>query len=187
MDSFDRQWQRWFPEGGSKEPVQPPLRGRTNKIIIIVAAVMILFIILNVLKGFYSEWLWFSSLGYGSVYTTILKTRVLIFFSAAFIFCILFLGNLVLATRLAPSTETHFWPWTMAHQSQRIHKWGVILVTVVLSVIFGLVAQGNWETVLQFFNGQPFGVADSIFHKEVAFYVFSLPFLHFLRSCSWLR
>ena len=182
MDSFDRKWQRWFPESEEAKPAQPARRGRSTKIIIIVAAVIILFIVLNVLKGFYTEWLWFSSLGYGSVYTTILKTRILIFFCAAIIFCILFLGNLVLATRLAPNSEARFWPWTMARQPQWIHKWGVILGTVVLSIIFGLVAQGNWETVLQFFNGQPFSVADPVFHKEVAFYVFSLPFLHFLRS-----
>jgi len=136
------------------------------------------------LKGFYSEWLWFSSLGYGSVYTTILKTKVLIFFSAAIIFCILFLGNLVLATRLAPKTGTHFWPWAIVPQQPQGAKWGIIIGTAFLSLIFGLVAQGNWEVVLRFFNGQPFGTTDPVFHNEIGFYVFSLPFSHFLRS--WL-
>jgi len=147
-----------------------------------VATVIILFIVLNISKGFYTEWLWFSSLGYGSVYTTILKTRVLLFFLAAIIFCVLFLGNLVLATRLAPKTEAHFWPWAIARQPQRIHKWGVILGTALLSIIFGLVAQGKWQIVLQFFNGQPFGITDPGFHKEISFYAFSLPFLHELRG-----
>jgi len=53
-----------------------------------------------------------------------------------------------------------------------------------LALIFGLVAQGNWEVVLRFFNGQPFGITDPVFHKEISFYIFSLPFLSFLRS--WL-
>jgi len=147
-----------------------------------VAAVIILFIVLTIAKGFYTEWLWFSSLGYGSVYATILKTKVLLFFSAAIIFCALFLGNLALATHLSPNSGAHFWPWTIARQPQRIHKWGVILGMAVLSLIFGLVAQGNWQVVLQFINGQPFGIADPVFHKEISFYVFSLPFLHVLRS-----
>jgi uncharacterized membrane protein (UPF0182 family) len=147
-----------------------------------VAAVIILFIVLTIAKGFYTEWLWFSSLGYGSVYATILKTKVLLFFSAAIIFCALFLGNLALATHLSPNSGAHFWPWTIARQPQRIHKWGVILGMAVLSLIFGLVAQGNWQVVLQFVNGQPFGIADPVFHKEISFYVFSLPFLHVLRS-----
>ena len=183
MNSFDhRQWQHWFPESGTEKPVPPAQRGRGTKIIIIVAAILILVIALSILKGFYTEWLWFSSLGYGSVYATILKTKVLLFFSAAIIFCVLFLGNLVLATRLAPNSEARLWPWTIVHQPQRIHKWGVIAGTALLSIIFGLVAQGKWLIVLQFLNGQSFGITDPVFHKEISFYVFSLPFLYTLRS-----
>ncbi len=127
-----------------------------------MAAVLILFIVLSVSKGFYTEWLWFSSLGYGSVYTTILKTRVLLFFSAAIVFCILFLGNLVLATRLTPKTEAHFWPWDIVPRLQKGMRFGVIIGTALLGLIFGMVAQGNWEIVLRFFGGQPFGMADPV-------------------------
>jgi len=147
-----------------------------------VAAVLILFIVLSVSKGFYTEWLWFSSLGYGTVYTTILKTRVLLFFSAAIVFCILFLGNLVLATRLTPGSEANLWPWETIPRLQRGLKFGFIIGTAVIGLIFGMVAQGNWEIVLRFLNGQSFGIADPIFHREIGFYVFTLPFYHMLRS-----
>jgi len=60
----------------------------------------------------------------------------------------------------------------------------VILGTILLSLIFGMVAQGNWEVVLRFFNGQPFGITDPVFLREIGFYVFSLPFFNFLRG--WL-
>ncbi len=149
-----------------------------------LAGVLTLFILINMLKGFYSEWLWFSNLGYGGVYTTILKTKVLVFFSAAIIFCIFFLGNLVLATRLAPKTEAHFWPWAIVRPLQQILRLNVILGTALLSLIFGLAAQGNWEIILRFFNWQPFGISDPVFHREIGFYVFSLPFVHLLRG--WL-
>ena len=149
-----------------------------------LAGALTLFILINISKGFYTEWLWFNSLGYGSVYATILKTKVLVFFSAAIIFGILFLGNLVLATRLAPKSDVHFWPWAIVRRLQPILRLNVILGTALLSLIFGLVAQGNWEVVLRFFNGQPFGITDPVFNKEIAFYVFSLPFLNMLRG--WL-
>ncbi len=185
MNSFDRQWQRWFPEDKGKEPAPPAKRGWTTaRVFLILAGALTLFILINIAKGWYSEWLWFDSLGYGSVYTTILKTKVLVFFSAAFIFCILFLGNLVLATRLAPKTEPSFWPWAIVRRLQPILRWNVILGTVLLSLIFGLVAQGNWEVILRFLNGQPFGITDPVFHREIGFYVFSLPFLHLLQG--WL-
>jgi len=183
LSSFDhRQWQRRFSEG-EKPAASARRRWTIGRVFLILAGVLVLFILLNISKGFYTEWLWFSSLDYGSVYTTILKTKVLIFFSAAIIFGLLFLGNLVLATRLAPKTET-LWPWTIVSRLQQLSKWSIIAGTALLSLIFGLIAQGNWQVVLRFFNGQPFGITDPVFHNEVAFYVFSLPFWHFLRG--WL-
>jgi uncharacterized membrane protein (UPF0182 family) len=183
MDSFNREWQRWFPEDKDKESA-PPVRhgGKAARVILILVSLLILFILLNIAKGFYTEWLWFSSLGYGSVYATILKTKLLIFFVAAIVFCLLLLGNLVLATRLAPQTEAHFWPWAIVSRLQRAFRWLVILGTALLSLIFGLVAQGNWQLILRFFNWQPFGITDPVFHNEIGFYVFSLPFLHLLRG-----
>ncbi len=185
LDSFDRQWQRWFPEDREEKPAPPAKRGWTpTRVILTLAGVLTLFILINISKGLYTEWLWFNSLGYGSVFATILKTKVLVFFSAAIIFGILFLGNLVLATRLAPKTEAHLWPWAIVRRLQPILRLNIILGTALLSLIFGLVAQGNWEIVLRFFNGQPFGITDPVFQKEIGFYVFSLPFLHFVRG--WL-
>ncbi|MFC2034463.1 UPF0182 family protein, partial [Chloroflexota bacterium] len=123
-----------------------------------------------------------SGMGYSSVYSTILWTKVLLFFSSSVLFSVLFLGNLVLATRLSPRTETHFWPWTLVRQLQSTLRWNLILGTVFLSLMFGLVAQSKWQVLLQFFNGQPFGITDPVFHKEISFYVFSLPFLQLLQG-----
>jgi len=127
LDSFDRQWRRWFPENRDKKSAPPARHGWTTaRVLLIVAGVLALFILLNILKGFYTEWLWFDSLGYGSVFATILKTKVLVFFCAAIIFGLLFLGNLVLATRLAPKAEAHFWPWVIVGRLQQLSKWSSI-------------------------------------------------------------
>ena len=185
MDSFDRQWRRWFAENGDDKPGAAAKHGwTTTRISLVLAGVIALLVLINAAKGFYTEWLWFSSLGYGSVYATILKTRVLIFFSAAIIFGVLFLGSLVLATRLVPKSAAHLLPWVVVHRLQPILKLGAILVTALLSLIFGMVAQENWLVVLRFFDGQPFGITDPVFQREVGYYVFSLPFLHLLRG--WL-
>ena len=174
MDSFDKEWQRWFPENKGSEPDQPVRHGWTTaRILSVIGGLVILFILLNVSKGFYTEWLWFSNLGYSDVYATMLRSKVLLFFSAAIIFCILSLGNFVIATRLAPKTESHFRPWAI-----------VIIGVVLVSLIFGLAAQGNWQVVLRFLHGQPFGIDDPVFHREIGFYVFSLPFLRLVRG--WL-
>ncbi len=185
MDSFGRQWQRWFPEESETKVKSPRKRWWTAKRILpILAGLIALFILLSILKGFYTEWLWFSHLGYGDVYTTILKAKVLIFFIAAIIFGVLFSGNLILAARLVPKVETSLLPWAIVRRLQPILRLSIILATVLLSIIFGLIAQGNWEAILRFFNWQPFGITDPVFHREIGFYVFSLPFLHLLRG--WL-
>ncbi len=183
MSTFERQWQRWFPE--DEKPAPPARRrGMASRVIMVLGGLLLLFILLNIAKEFYTEWLWFSSLGYGSVYTTIVKTKIVVFFSAAIIFCVLILGNLLLATRLAPSSTASIWPWAIIGRIQRVVKINVILGTVLLSLIFGLVAQGNWLVLLRFFDGQPFGITDPVFYREISYYVFSLPFLHLLRG--WL-
>lgn len=185
MDDFSRQWQRWFPEDKEKKPEKPSWRRSVIwKILAVVAGVVALYIFLNIFKSFYTEWLWYDSLGYGSVYATILKTRILVFFLAAIIFAVLFLGSLVLATRLAPQSEAKIWPWALVSRIRKVLRWNVILGTIILSIIFGAVAQGNWLTILQFFNWQPFGISDPVFNNEIGFYVFSLPFWQFLKG--WL-
>ena len=185
MESFERQWKRWFPEDRSGKPKPPVKHGwRTSRVLLILSGVLAVFLIINMLKGLYTEWLWFDSLDYGSVYTTILTTKILLFFCGAITFCLLFLGNLMLATRLAPKAKAQLWPWVIVDRLQRLSKWSIIAGTALLSLNFGLIAQGNWEVVLRFFNGQPFGITDPVFQREISFYVFSLPFLHSLRG--WL-
>jgi len=174
LNSLDERWQRWFPQSEGGKPEPPTKRGwTTTRVLLALAGAFALFILIDISKGFYTEWLWFSSLGYGDVYTTILQTKVLLFFSAAIIFFAFFLGNFMLAIRLAPKTEARFGTWST-----------VIVGATLLSLVFGTLAQGNWQVVLQFFNGQPFGITDPVFHKEIGFYVFSLPFLNLVRG--WL-
>lgn len=153
-----------------------------RRFFIILGSLVVLFILLGIGRGIYTDWLWFDNLGYVSVYATVLKTRITVFFMAAALFGALFLGNLMLATRLVPKGGGQIWPWAIVKRLQQASKVGVILATVFLSLIFGLVAQGNWELILRFLNEQPFGVVDPLFNQDVGFYVFSLPFLEFVRG-----
>ena len=172
LDSFDREWERKFSENNGGKSVPPTKSGwTTGRLILTIAGALALFIIINVSKGFYTEWLWFDSLGYGDVYTTMLQTKVLLFFAVAIVFFALFFGNFVLATRLAPKTEARSWPWSV-----------IILIAALLSLISGLWAQANWQVVLRFFNGQPFGISDPVFHG-VSFYIQGISYCIFLLTC----
>jgi len=184
LESLERLWQRSSPPDEEAKQAPPGRRGWGFRILLIAAAVLGLFILINIAKGFYTNWLWFDDLGYESVYATVLRTKVLIFVVAAVVFFLLFGGNVVLAMRLAPRGRWGSWPLAMVDQLRRISWWSVVGVTVLLSLIFGLVVQDRWLVVLQFLNGQTFGVADPVFHQDVSFYVFSLPFLRLVYG--WL-
>ncbi|MFC1899495.1 UPF0182 family protein [Chloroflexota bacterium] len=183
MKSFDSQWQRWFPEEKDGQSAPPGKTGRaTNRVLLLIAGGLILFIILNILKGIYVEWLWFNNLGYDTAYTTILKTKLLIFFSTTATFAVIFIGNLILATYLAPKNKQNIWPWAIVRRLKRVSRWGIIMGTTLLSIIFGLTAQSSWQMILEFFNKQPFGITDPVFHREISFYVFSLPFFEGIQN-----
>ncbi len=126
MDSFEQQWQRWFPE---EEKPSPPRRqqGTATRVLLTLGGILLLFIILNIVKDIYTEWLWFGSLDYSSVYTTIVNTRVLAFLAAGIIAGILIFGNLTLAARLLSPNGTNIWPWAIMTRIRRAARLAMIL------------------------------------------------------------
>ena len=61
---------------------------------------------------------------------------------------------------------------------------GAVLVIVVVSIVFGAVLQGRWETFLVFFNRVSFGVADPQFGRDMGFHIATMPVLHLVQG--WL-
>ncbi|MDJ0509054.1 MAG: UPF0182 family protein [Crocosphaera sp.] len=84
--------------------------------------------------------------------------------------------------------ETHLWKGGVISgiiiciliNSQLFFK----LISIVFSMIFGLVLSGNWTRILQHFNPTTFGEVDPQFSRDIAFYVFNLPFWKLLNF--WL-
>ena len=184
VSQLQRDFERWFGEGGRGRSTGGKSGRGGRGFLIVVTTIALLVLFGSIAKGIYTEWLWFGSLGYANVYTTILGTRVLLFFVAAAVFALLFGGNILVASRLAPKGAASGPGQSILPALQRFSRAAVVAVTGFLSVMFGLAAQANWETVLRFLNGQSFGAVDPVFSREVGFYVFSLPFLSLIRG--WL-
>ncbi len=56
------------------------------------------------------------------------------------------------------------------------------VVAALVALLAGLYAAGEWSVWLAWRHGVPFGQADPLLGRDVAFYVFTLPFLEFVRS-----
>jgi len=181
----------------------PRRRGGGSHVVLgrlaVVGLLVLLVVLATVGVDLYTDWLWFSSLGLTSVYATILTTQLGLFFAAAAIFLIVYLPSAFLARRLAhrfeylaPPDEDVLWAYIarvgsrVGEQSayQQVVNAGIIVLGVLLAIIMGAVASGQWPVLVRFFNQVPFGTSDPLFHRDVSFFVFTLPFLRAVHS--WL-
>jgi uncharacterized membrane protein (UPF0182 family) len=150
---------------------------------LIVAAVA-LFILITSLRGiagFYTDFLWFDSLGYDAVWRGVLGAQI----SLAVIFVVIFFAicwvNLYIADRLAPKFPPAG-PEQEALERFRDaigHRTGLfrIAIALFLALIAGLGMSQEWRSWLLFVNGGDWGQTDALFDTDLGFYVFKLPFL----------
>jgi uncharacterized membrane protein (UPF0182 family) len=54
------------------------------------------------------------------------------------------------------------------------------VIGVFTGLIAGLNATGQWQAYLLFIHSKSFNLNDALFHKDLSFYVFTLPFLSFI-------
>jgi uncharacterized membrane protein (UPF0182 family) len=183
------------PEDGDLGPLPPQFRfrrrrrfnvstGNWHRWLIIAVLLLVLFIVASVLKGLYIDLLWFDGVGYRSVYATRLEARVYLFFGGALVFLAYFGANLFVAARLALQRPGANLSPQEAASVRRIYMLALIAGTVFFAVVFGSIAAAHWDVVLRYLNRTPFGVDDPQFHRDVGFYVFTLPFLRFVYG--WL-
>ncbi len=182
------------PEDQDLGPLPPQFRfrrrrtlaglGGWNKWIVVLVFLVLLFIVLNVLKSLYVDLLWFDGAGYASVYSTMVKTRIALFFGGALLFLVYFGGNLYYAARLALREPAANVSPAEAASLRRLYALGLIAAALFFAVIFGANAGGRWEVVLQYLNRESFGIEDPQFNRDLGFYVFTLPMLRFVYG--WL-
>ena len=81
-----------------RPPMPSMLLSRRTKILLSVVAILIvLIVVLLKLSGVYVNFLWFDELGHHGVYSTILWTRVTLFFIFGVLMAVLIGANLVIA------------------------------------------------------------------------------------------
>ncbi|NUT22122.1 MAG: UPF0182 family protein [Hamadaea sp.] len=160
-------------------------RGRTA--LIVLTGSLAFLLVLGWVVALWTDWLWFDEVGFRAVFTKELGTRVGLFIVMSLTAGLFLVANLGLAVRLRP-----FLPpgagGTPGEETLdrmrfaltgRLGRW-LVLPAAVVALMFGLAAQGQWQTWLLFRNSQPFGQTDPLFHRDIGYYVFELPFWQFL-------
>ncbi|MFQ5508999.1 MAG: UPF0182 family protein [Leptospirillia bacterium] len=170
---------------GFPEAPQPghPIR---NGLFLLVGFLFVLFG--TTFLALYVDWLWFREVRFAHVFSTILTTK-LVLGGAAALGCF---GLIYFNLRAAAGYPKDHLYKLMDTPSQIMLREVfenylgplVLAVAGVIALMSGMKASVQWESLLLFQNGTPFGQSDPQLGKDIGFYVFGLPFIHFIQS--WL-
>jgi uncharacterized protein len=162
-----------------------PRRSRRARILLFtVLGVIVAFFLVTLFASIYTDRLWYSSVGYSGVYDTMLRTRIGLFFGFGLVMAASVAANMVIAYRARPFSRPDSPEQTgLDRYRDAVAPIRTLLLVSVASVIGlfgGVAANGKWRTFLLWTNREPFNTTDPYFHKDVGFYVFTLPWLHFV-------
>jgi uncharacterized membrane protein (UPF0182 family) len=175
-----------------RTPADFPRRRRAERVsgrgrawlVVLAVALFLLLTSLRGIAGFYTDYLWFDSLNYDSVFTGILSAK----FALGAIFTGIFFGllwlNLLIADRLAPRFRPAGPEEEVIERYRELIGNRTGLVRAAVSGLFALIAgagvSAQWNNWLLFTNAQTMGTKDPQFNVDIGFYLFRLPFLSFV-------
>ncbi len=132
----------------------------------VIWIIVIFFISVSSLSKLYTDYLWFNALGFSQIFLITLFSKIKLFIISFLVFFIFATINIWISSKLSKGKLIPF-------------KIKLLIITA-LSFIIGLTTSAGWFKVLQYLNQTSFNIVDPIFAKDVAFYIFSLPFYSFI-------
>ncbi len=163
----------------------PKLTRRSRILIAIALAVIVLLLVGPRLIDGYVDWLWFGELGYRSVFTTVLMTRIVVFLVVGSVVAGIVFAGLALAYRTRPVFVPSNGNDPVARYRSvvlaRLRVFG-IGIPAVIGLLAGMIAQTYWVRIQLFLHGGHFGINDPQFGKDLGFYAFDLPFYRLVVS-----
>lgn len=177
-------WRSDRDDDGGRRPrrtVTPPTGSRgINRTLVLVFLVLLFLFSLGSIATFYTDFLWFDSLGFQDMFVKRLTVRAIVFAVTFVVAAIVLLVNWHAARNRALRASSA----GEALLTDSRSRWVISGAGLVLAFLFAAAAAGTWEEVLLYLNAQPFAMADPIFGRDIAFYIFTLPVLRFAHS--WL-
>jgi len=161
-------------------PTMPRIPKRRGVLIVTAAIVAVALAILVSLSGFYSDWLWFKSVDFTSVWKTTLFTKGLLFVVFGGLTSLIITANIVIAYRRRPL----YVPLTIEAdnleryrgQLEPIRRLVTAGLALVLFYFAGTAGSTLWSSWLLFKNSTPFGTKDPQFGLDISYFAFRLPF-----------
>jgi len=166
-----------------EETEVPRPSGRLRLLMASLLVVVLVVVLVNRFAAFYTDHLWYDSVHAGGVFTTLFWTKLGLFAVFGLVMALAIGGSMVLAFRARPffsPTEEHSSLARYRDALTPIRMWLLIGTSAVCGIFAGVSAAGRWQTFMLWRHGGTFGQKDSHFHKDAGFYVFDLPWWHYL-------
>ncbi len=149
-----------------------------------ILVLLLLWLVLSI----YPDWLWFEKLRFSSVFWTMLLSKFGFGLGVWLVFILIISLNLFAANRLSSGIGQRmaFRPdgGYLAQLGLSGKSTSILFMAVILLISVVIASKGSyqWDMFLRYLYQQPFGSTDPIFHKDIGFYVFSLPFYLFVQN-----
>ena len=174
-----------FDDDVHEEAVVPGRPQSRSRALLITGLVLVLaFFALTTFSSIYTDRLWYRSEGYGDVFSKLFWTRTGLFLVFGVLMAAAVGANMYLAHRFRPFFRPDS-PEQAGLERYRdavlpVRGWLLAGVSAVIGLFSGTAAAGEWRTYLLWANRTDFGRTDLFFRKDIGFYVFELPWLHYL-------
>lgn len=174
-DVIRKMKERRGAEGFPRPVAMPAVRRRWILLLLLLALPL-----LAIWGGavFITDLYWFEANGYESVFWRKYIAQWSLFgatFAAAFV---LYAVNWRLALRRGAEYAVGVADLALVRLAGELS----LVLAAVFAALSGLAAAEGWMDFLKFLNPVPFGETDPLFSRDVGFYVFTLPFVEWLRA-----
>jgi uncharacterized membrane protein (UPF0182 family) len=173
-----------FDEDPRDEPADRPPSRRSRALVITAVVLVLAFFALTTFSNFYTNVLWYRDIGFGGVYSRLLWTKIALFGIFGLLMAVVVAANMVIAFRVRPLFHPQSPEQSGLDRYRQavtpIRTWLVIGVGVLLGLFAGTSGAGEWRNYMLWRNGVPFERKDAYFGKDIGFFVFDLPWYHFL-------
>ncbi|HUQ98978.1 MAG TPA: UPF0182 family protein [Gemmatimonadaceae bacterium] len=156
----------------------PPMPRSIKRVLLgLIAAAFVVMILLPWLASFFTDWLWFSEIGFQSVFIRSLVWRLVLFLIGGIVAFAYLYGNVRIARgggAAFPVLYVNRGDGVNIDVSRAFTKL-FLPATFFISFITALSTSALWMTLLKGINGVPIGESDPLFGRDISFYLFRLP------------
>ena len=159
-----------------KKEKEPMKKSKVTAGLILVIVLLISAFLLGL--NFMTDWLWFSEVGYVSVFITKIVTQLKYGIPIALVLA-------VLMALYLHGLKRGYFKNIKSREETNLKR--LDLYTNILSLIFGIVIaiyfmQNMWFEFLEFLNSTTVGKSDPLFNMDISFYLFKYEFLNKLNE-----